>query len=334
MLRSFISVALVALVASVGYAETDDYGYELKKPFKKSSTSRRSKTSTTKGGKSKVAKKKASSSSVNFAKSSEEEPRQTVREEIVEMTAPVAPSAQIQTAAKPAEASSRSVTIRIRPMAAVNLFSITGASDARLQNGLTGESAYGSSDPSYSNLVTPSGGIGVEIGVRKYLAIDTGAMVFQSGAKADDVGAGRRYNEWSAYYPGNYYDFDIYEHDRRDELRLTYVGIPVLAKFSFSGVKEGGFYARVGVMPAVLTNAELERVDIIGDQGTYDVKDVYEDFDLFFSAGIGWDLFVTDNTAIVFSSDVHAGTVDINKEAKKEQRNLGGSLGFGVTIQM
>ncbi len=216
--------------------------------------------------------------------------------------------------------------VRLRPLVGINTFTMTGADDANGQNGLTGEDSFGGGDPDYDNIVTPSGGLGVEVGLAQYVSIDTGVSFFQSGSEAKDRGLG-----WGVW---GYYVDPYVEHDRKDKLSLTYLGVPILAKFSVMGVRDGGFYMKIGLMPAFLLDAELERKDVDDSSGTWDAKDQIQGFDLFASAGLGWDLFVSRSVAIIFAGDIHAGLLDVVKDARGEQRNLGGSFSLGLGIQL
>lgn len=213
---------------------------------------------------------------------------------------------------------SKDFYIRLRPAAEINNFTITGTGGNGFVNSLTGATSLSYFGPEYKSVTTPSGGMNVEVGVgTKYISIDTGLQVIQAGAQASEMGLG-----WS-----------LYNHIEKDDLKLTYLAIPVMAKFTFNA-RHDGFFMKVGLIPMALMTADLEISDSLEGKFNFDARDIIEDYDLLVSAGLGWDLFVSESVSLIFSGQIYSGTADILKEIRDTQLNLGGNIGFGVGINL
>lgn len=166
---------------------------------------------------------------------------------------------------------------------------------------------------------TVGGGAGatVEIGNLKHVVLETGLVYQQLG-----------------YDEANIFDFlGCLGMCTTSTLNLGYLGVPVVGKFYLSGQDGSSFFAKTGLIPAVLVDKQMSTYNPWTNTTVTTSNPPIKPFDLSFTIGLGGKLQMTKRASLLLELDHQRSLFNIynNGDTGYNSANLI-SIGLGFEI--
>ncbi|MEK2689991.1 porin family protein [Bdellovibrio sp. GT3] len=128
------------------------------------------------------------------------------------------------------------------------------------------------------------------------------------------------------------------------DITLTYIDLPVMARFSWPHSSRSHFFARGGAVVGFLTEANTEVTAPVNYMGatasntaSQDLKDSFNSTDVRLALGMGYDWKFARKMGLVVQADFQESLNKVNKEEilpGKDMFNMGLILSAGLSVKM
>jgi hypothetical protein len=162
------------------------------------------------------------------------------------------------------------------------------------------KSEVGTSDSKRKAVLGFMAGVGLNKSIHPHLSIESGLYLAQNGSKSAENG----FNDGEEFYSYS------------DVLKMLYIDVPLLARYTLFEADEGGLAFYGGVQPSLLLNAKLKSKNP-GNETTETVTKNFKKFDVAATFGVGY-LFTN---GISIHARYDHGLTDINVDSTPNGSN-------------